>query len=214
MSNPPPKPAAGPPEKISTEERILRAAKDVFMRKGYAGTRMQEVADAAGINKAMLHYYFRSKEKLFRVILTEATSIIAPMLARAVSSDKNVLDKIEDLVRGYVAILRERPYLPLFVVHELSQNQGAFMRETLQRDTQQPAMLGFIQQVIAEGEAGTIRRVNPLTLVMNTMSMVVFPFVARPMIEVMTDTQGMTFDDLMADRADEVVDFIHRSLQP
>ena len=214
MSNTPTAKTDLPPEKISTEEKILLAAKDVFMRKGYAGTRMQEVADAAGINKAMLHYYFRSKEKLFRVILTEATEIIAPMLVRAISSEKSVMDKIEDLVRGYIAILKERPYLPLFVVHELSQNQGAFMRETLQKDTQQPAMLGFIQQVIEEGEAGTIRKVNPLTLVMNTMSMVVFPYVARPMIEVMTDTQGITFDMLMADRAEEIIDFIHRSLQP
>ena len=201
-------------EKLSTEEQILVAAKEVFMRKGYAGTRMQEVADAAGINKAMLHYYYRSKEKLFRVILTEAMQIIEPMLVRAISSDKTVLEKLEDLVRGYLAILKDKPYLPLFVMHELSQNQGQFIRERIDTRLHAPAALGFMQQVIEEAEAGKIRSVHPLHLMMNTMSMIIFPFVARPMIETVAGVQGGEVDDMLAEREQHILDFLRRALQP
>jgi len=178
----------------STKATILEAAKDVFVQKGYTGTRMQEIADKAGINKAMLHYYFGSKEKLFRVILTEATSLLAPMVARSLSSDKDVKGKLEDLITNHIAILLERPHLPMFVIHELSQNQGRFMHEMAVKGNFHLLMLGFAQQVVEEGEAGKIRRVNPIHLLINVMSMTVFPFIMPPVIVTVTKMPGMDYN--------------------
>ncbi len=196
----------------NTEEKILEAAKAVFMQKGYTGTRMQEVADKAGINKAMLHYYFRSKEKLFRVILTEAMEVIQPMTIRCISGDKPVLEKLEDLVSNHLEVLLERPHLPMFVMHELSQNQGAFMTENIASGQAPAAMLNFFQQVIEEGERGLIRKVNPIHLLMNTMSMIIFPFIARPIVTTVAGIQGDPFQPILAERKAEIVQFIRASL--
>jgi TetR/AcrR family transcriptional regulator len=184
------------------------------MEKGYTGTRMQEVADVAGINKAMLHYYFRSKEKLFRVILTQATRVITPMILKALSTDKGVMGKLEDFVSGHVAILLERPHLPMFIMHELSQNQGAFMTEILDREQIHPMVMGFFQQVIEEGQAGKIRVVNPIHLLMNTISMTVFPFIMRPMVVKVGGIPEEMFQSILKDRKEEIIEFVQASLKP
>ncbi|MEM9527828.1 MAG: TetR/AcrR family transcriptional regulator [Bacteroidota bacterium] len=199
---------------LSTEETILAAAEKIFMEKGYTGTRMQEVADAANINKAMLHYYFRSKEKLFRVILTKAMNVIAPIVITCLSSDKDVLGKLEEMVTKHLAVLLERPHLPMFVMHELSQNQGAFITEVIAAKEAQPLMMRFFQQVIEEGEAGKIRKVDPIHLLLNTMSMTVFPFIARPMLATITGLQGDPFRPVLEQRREEILKFLRIALAP
>jgi TetR/AcrR family transcriptional regulator len=199
-------------DKITTEERILAAAKTVFTQKGYAGTRMQEVADTAGINKAMLHYYFRSKEKLFRVILSEALNVLAPVVLRVLKSDKDVLGKLEDMVNNYLQILLDRPHLPLFVMHELSQNQGSFVTEMMKSQNTQPYVMAFFQQVIEEGEQGKIRKVDPIHLMMNTMSMIVFPFISWPMITTATGIPEEMFQPLLEQRKAQIMDFLRAAL--
>ena len=184
------------------------------MQKGYSGARMQEVADKAGINKAMLHYYYRSKEKLFRVILVEAIEVVKPMMITCLGSDKPVLDKLEDLINRHLDVLLERPHLPMFVMHELSQNQGKFMTERVGGDEARAIVLGFFQQIIAEGESGVIRKVNPIHLLMNTMSMIVFPFIARPMLATVTGLQGDPFRPVLEERKQEVIEFLRAALRP
>lgn len=201
-------------EALSTEETILAAAKDIFMRKGFAGTRMQEVADEAGINKAMLHYYFRSKEKLFKVILSEAIDAMAPVIMRSLSTEKGVLAKIEDLVTNHISLLLERPYMPLFVMHELSQNRGQFVSDMMERHNAQPLLMAFFQQVLEEVASGEIREINPLHLLMNTMSLTVFPFIMQPMITTAVGIPDEMFQEVLVQRKKEVIDFIHASLRP
>jgi AcrR family transcriptional regulator len=202
------------PKDESTKATILDAAKEVFMQKGYTGTRTQEIADKAGINKAMLHYYYGNKEKLFRVILTEAIQLIAPMIIRSLSSDKDVRGKLEDLVTNHIAILLDRPHLPMFVMHELSQNQGKFITEMVAGEQIQPVMLGFFQQVVEEGEAGIIRKVNPIHLLINVMSMTVFPFVMRPIISSIAQLPVIGYRTVLEERAAQTIEFVHAALRP
>ena len=199
-------------DKLTTEERILAAAKTVFTQKGYSGARMQEVADVAGINKAMLHYYFRSKEKLFQVILSEALNVLSPVVLRVLQSDQDVMGKLEDLVSGYIQILLDRPHMPLFVMHELSQNQGKFVTETMKAQQTQPQVMAFFQQVIEEGEAGKIRKVDPIHLMMNTMSMIIFPFISRPMISTATGIPDEMFQPILEQRKEQIMDFLRAAL--
>ena len=98
-----------------TEEAIIRAAKDIFVSKGYAATRMQEIADAANINKAMLHYYFRSKEMLFRVITIQTLEMMLPKFLSALQHEGTVIEKIENIVINYIETIRENPHIPLFI---------------------------------------------------------------------------------------------------
>src|SRR5438874_9015673 len=100
----------------NTEERILTAAKKVFLKEGMAGARMQDIADEAGINKALLHYYFHNKEKLFDVIFMEAAQKLFPKISFIFESDLPVLEKIEHFADEYITVILENPYLPLFVL--------------------------------------------------------------------------------------------------
>jgi AcrR family transcriptional regulator len=202
------------PKDESTKDTILDAAKEVFMQKGYSGTRTQEIADKAGINKAMLHYYFGNKEKLFQVILTEATQLIAPMVVRSLSSDKDINGKLEDLVTNHVAILLDRPHLPMFVMHELSQNQGAFLTEMVDRHKVEPVMLAFFQQVQEAGESGKIRKVDPVHLLVNVISMTVFPFIMRPMVTRIAEIPKSGYRSVLEQRVSEIIEFVQAALRP
>ena len=198
----------------TTEDKILEAARVVFFEKGYAATRTQEIADRAGINKALLHYYYRSKEKLFRRILTEAMDEMIPSLTASLVGEKDVLGKLEDLVHNHLEVLLERPYLPMFVMHELGQNQGQFMREQAQKRQAAPALLAFVQQIAEETASGKIRPVHPLHLMLNAMSMVIFPFMARPMVGALADLPKDTFENLMEGRKEAIVSFLRHALKP
>ena len=96
----------------STEQIILEAAKKVFVRKGMAGARMQDIADEAGINKALLHYYFRNKEKLFEMIFMEAAEKFFPRINAIFDSDQPLFEKIESFCEEYISVVMENPYLP------------------------------------------------------------------------------------------------------
>ena len=108
--------------KNSTEKQILEAAQKVFVLKGFDGARMQEIADEAGINKSLLHYYFRSKENLFESIFIDAFMKVQANLADLVSSDRPFLEKIQNFIDLYLDILTANPYLPAFVSHEVNRN--------------------------------------------------------------------------------------------
>ena len=113
----------------STEEKILEAAKKVFTSKGMYGARMQDIADEAGINKALLHYYFRSKQKLFEVIFAAAAQKLFTKINFIFESDMPLFEKIEHFTEEYITVMMESPYLPLFVLNELSQDSQAFLNK-------------------------------------------------------------------------------------
>ena len=108
---------------ISTEENILNVAREVFMRNGYSGTTMQQIADEAGINKSLLHYYYRSKEKLFGQIFAEVFSQFIPELGKIFMTDKSLEEKIRAFVDSYIEGFIRNPLIPIFVMQELSTNR-------------------------------------------------------------------------------------------
>ena len=106
----------------NTETEILIAAKEIFQQKGMAGARMQEIADKAKINKALLHYYFRSKQLLFEAVFKSAFSLLAPQLNKVLNDDSDLFEKIKRFTESYVSFVIKHPYLPNFVIQELNKN--------------------------------------------------------------------------------------------
>src|SRR5580698_7184188 len=106
-------------EKDNSEEKILTAAKKIFLLKGMDGARMQDIADEAKINKALLHYYFRSKEMLFEKIFKEALEKLFPKILDIWKSDVSLFQKIENFCVKYIDMMQQNPYLPLFVLNEV-----------------------------------------------------------------------------------------------
>jgi AcrR family transcriptional regulator len=191
----------------TTEERILKAAKQVFVQKGMAGARMQDIANEAGINKAMLHYYFRNKEKLFEVIFMEAAGKLFPRINAIFSSDQPLFEKIESFCEEYITVIMDNPYLPLFVLNEINQDPEYFMKKVLPgKNRPQPEK--FLQQIEREIKKGTIKRISPLQLLMNLLSMTIFPFVAKPMMEKNLGLDDLQFRSIMEQRKKEIPKFI------
>lgn len=200
--------------KNETERQILEAAKKVFIAKGFDGARMQEIADEANINKAMLHYYFRSKDLLFETILVTAMEGIMPLLVEALSGDGTVMEKIERLVDAYMDNIIEQPHIPLFLLHELSQRRlkvASSMVERM-RKVEQPDR--FMQQISDEVNAGMIRSFDPRQVMMNIMGLIIFPFVGRPIFKNLFQLGDQEYRALMMERKQVIKEFVRSALLP
>ena len=192
---------------MSTEEKIKEAAKNVFVRNGYAGARMQDIADEAGINKALLHYYYRSKEKLFELIFFEVFDVLIPQLKAKVSNYQSIEEKITAFVSTYIDVIQANPHVPIFVLHELSQDADRFVEKLKQRQIF-PEMAQFMLQLMNEMEAGKIKSFQPIHLFMNIISMCAFPFVAKPLLQAVSGMGEEEWTVLMNERKAEVTRFI------
>jgi TetR/AcrR family transcriptional regulator len=191
----------------STEEKILEAAKKVFVRKGMSGARMQDIADEAGINKALLHYYFRNKEKLFEMIFMEAAGKLFPRINEIFNSDQPLFEKIERFCDEYITVVMDNPYLPLFVLNEINQNPEYFL-EKVWTEAKKPSPQKFLQQIEQEVKKGTIKNISPLNLMMNLISMTIFPFVSKPMMQKNLGLDEWQFRAVMEQRKKEIPRFI------
>src|SRR5258706_4830042 len=189
------------------EERILAAARKVFTTKGMAGARMEDIADEAGINKALLHYYFRDKDKLFETIFLDEAQRFFPKINTIFSSEAPLFVKIENFVNEYIDEMLENPYLPWFVMNELHRDPDQFIYKMWGKDNL-PKPGKFLEQMEKEIKKGTIKRISPLHLLMNLLSMTIFPFVARPMITRNLGLSDLQFKQAMEQRKKEIPKFI------
>jgi AcrR family transcriptional regulator len=195
----------------STEQKILTAAKEVFLEQGMAGARMQDIADRAGINKALLHYYFRSKDKLFEVVYNEAAAQFLPRISVLFEADIPLFEKIERFVGTYIDLLIQHPFIPLFVLNEMHKDAEKQINKIWGGTT--PPVHILLHQIEAEVKKGTINPINPVQLMLNMVSMCIFPFVGRPMIKAIFKVDNNQFMLLMEERKTAVAKFIIDSLR-
>lgn len=195
----------------NAEQRILDAAKKVFLKKGMAGARMQDIADEAGINKAMLHYYFRSKEKLFEKIFGELASNFFPKLIMIFESEETLFKKIELFVSEYVDQMKRTPYLPIFVLNEINRQPEDFIKRMM--GDRMPPVKKFIKDVDAAIKKNIIHPIDPLQLLLNIISLCIFPFVARPMFQIIANIDKKKFDKMIDERKKGLPAFIINSIK-
>ncbi len=196
---------------MNTEQQILDAARKLFMIKGLEGTRMQEIADEAGINKALLHYYFRSKDKLFARIFDEAFEKILPSMTVALERADNVPEFVRFFVPNYIKILNDMPFLPQFVIHELAQNPSriAGMMQVKKFPLQKLHELLYLSI-----ERGEIRQISTEHFLINMLAMTVFPYMARPIMEaVIFQNDKERYERFLDERVVEVIKTILLSLR-
>ncbi len=197
-----------------TEKAILEAAGKVFTRKGFAAARMEDIAKEAGINRALLHYYFRSKNKMFDLIFDQRVHEFFSGLGEIIGSDRNLEEKIRAIMEHEITILIAHPYLPIFVLQEVNQNPQR-MLEHAQKAGAHPGMLlkKFSIQVKNEIKKGKIKPIDPSQLLMNIMSMAIYPFIAKPILKTILETDDIGFEIVMKRRKKEVTDFILSALK-
>jgi TetR/AcrR family transcriptional regulator len=199
-------------DKENTEEKILEAAKAVFIEKGNDGTRMQEIADRAGINKSLLHYYYRSKEKLFGAVFKFAFAQFAPRIFSVINREDDFFSLIRSFVGVYIDIISKNPFIPLFILGEINKkNTGVFVN-VIKSSGINPKM--FRERVRQEIENGNIREIDPNQLIINTIGLCVFPFIGRPLLQVILfDDNKKEFDHFLESRKKEVADFVINSIK-
>lgn len=194
------------------EEKILAAARKVFTTKGMAGARMQDIADEAGINKALLHYYFRDKDKLFETVFLEEAQKFFPKINAIFNSDIPLFEKIEHFVAEYVEEVQQNPYLPWFVINEINRDPEQFLNKVWGKENL-PKPGRLLEQIELEVKADRIKPINPVHLLMNMLSMTIFPFVAKPMFMFNLGISDKQFREIMEQRKTEVPKFIIDSIK-
>jgi TetR/AcrR family transcriptional regulator len=195
----------------STEQKILEAAKQVFMEKGIDGARMQDIADKAGINKALLHYYFRSKEKLFEMIFMEEARKFLPKVTSIMISELTLFEKVEKFVGEYIDTLLQNPLLPIFILNEINRNPKDAIKKIF--GNQRPP-IDKVDELIAKlVKKGEIKPIKGYELMVNMVSLCIFPFLARPMVQWVTKTTDDEFVKLMEMRKKTVVKFVIDSVK-
>lgn len=196
----------------NTEEKIVQAAEKVFIEKGMAGARMQQIADVAGINKALLHYYYRSKEKLFSIVFKTAIKALIPSVIKSYkNSEGDFFNKIRGFVHSYLLIIEKSPHIPGFVIHELNNRPEELINMLSELDMDFSFIIDDIQNEI---DAGRIIPIAPVNLIINIISLCIFPVVARPMITgVFYKVDKKSYKDFLKQRKDHVADFIIDSIK-
>lgn len=195
----------------TTETSILKAAKTIFSQKGMDGARMQEIADEAGINKSMLHYYFRNKELLFKAVFMEAFTTLAPQLNEILNADSSICDKIKGFSHNYITFIINHPYLPNFILQEMNRNTQ-FVNDLISKKNF-PSIKKFKLQVKEKVADGTLRPIKAEHLFINIMALNIFPFVAKPLLKKVLNTSDAQFKNLIEERKTEVSAFIINSIK-
>ena len=194
----------------TTEATILNAAKSIFQRKGMDGARMQEIANEAGINKALLHYYYRSKQLLFEAVFKNAFKLLAPQLNKVLNSDDSLNDKIKNFTKNYISFTIKHPYLPNFIINELNRNPEFVQKLTSEKHF--PTITKFKQQVTENVENGIIKPIKAEQLLIHILALNIFPFIASPLLKGFLTVSDEEYKQILEERTTEVSNFIINGL--
>ena len=203
-----------------TEAKILEAARAVFIRRGTAGARMQEIAAEAGVNQALVHYYFRSKDQLSAAVFAQMASRLFPMLLQALSADASIDAKIDQIVDLYHENLAKNPFLPAYVLSELHHHPERIEMVLGKigggdpRKAAAPVFLRLNEQIAAEVAAGRMRAITAREFVVNLVSLCIFPFAARPMLSMMLGLDDAAFPTFIEERKRTLAAFYKSALRP
>jgi TetR/AcrR family transcriptional regulator len=164
----------------STEEKIMEAAKDVFTKYGLYGARMQDIADQAGINKALLHYYFRTKDKLFDKIFEGALEKYFQAIDVFGDESQPVKQRIFRYIDNIIAFLSEYPQMSLFIIKEMSINPELFKAKVGPMKKFKTSMVVALEK---EMEAGKLKKFDTTIFLINVQSLCAYPFISAPLFK-------------------------------
>ena len=203
---------------LDTERRILDAAHVVFVRRGTAGARMQEIADEAKVNKALLHYYFRSKDRLSEAIFQRVARAVFGRINLILTSDTPLEDKVRAIVATYLDQLSETPYAPAYVISEVShhpERAEQFVQSVRQGGADPSALFDILQvQIDAAVRAKTMRRISARQFFVNLVSVCIFPFAARPLLCAILQLDASAFREFIQERKTQLPEFFLQGLRP
>jgi TetR/AcrR family transcriptional regulator len=203
-----------------TEQRILEAARVVFVRRGTAGARMQEIAAEAGVNQALLHYYFRSKERLAEAVFRHVAGRVVPTVLGVFGSDLSIEAKVEQIVAAYIDAFSRSPFLPGYILSELHHHPERATQLFTSAAGGPPDQIArairekLRAQIDGRAKAGTMQPIAPEQFMVNLLSLCVFPFAARPFLRVALGLDDDGFARFVDQRKRELPAFFLNALRP
>ena len=195
-----------------TEEKIFEAATDVFVEKGMDGARMQDIATHAGINKALLHYYYRTKDQLFNSVFEMIAGKIFKRFAPVFDENLTLEEKIRFFYREHIAFLQANPRLPGFLLNEVNRNPER-IKKLLKNVDFDNIWSKLYNQHKEEFNSYNITQESMPQLMISIAALSVFPFAARGILEAILDKTGHNFNDYMEERKQFAADFVIKAIR-
>ena len=194
-----------------TSEKILNAATREFEEKGFNGTRMQGIANRAGINKALLHYYYKSKDALFQIIIQKAFKVFIPKVISVFEEDTDLFTTIEKFTSSYIDIYIKNPRVPGFITQEINNNPERLVNLIKSSGVDVDI---FKNKILKAVEEGIIDDIDPEQLIVNIVSLCLFPFVAKPIVtKLILQGSDKDFDNFIEKRKNEIATFIIKGIR-
>jgi TetR/AcrR family transcriptional regulator len=195
-----------------TEEKIFEAATDVFVEKGMDGARMQDIADRAGINKSLLHYYYRTKDHLFNAVYEMIAGQMFKKFAPVFDENLSLEEKIRFFLREHIAFMQKNPRLPSFILNEIHRNPER-IRKLIQSTDINKLWTTLEAQHMEELKRYNITKENLPQFMTTIAGMSVFPFAAKPIIASIMGKMGYNFDQYIEERKEYAADFVINALK-
>ncbi|NTU94053.1 MAG: TetR/AcrR family transcriptional regulator [Chlorobiaceae bacterium] len=195
-----------------TEQLILRNAEQIFYLRGFDGARMQEIADRSGINKALVHYYYRSKARLFDAVFVAALQRLLPPLVGVLNSEMALEKKIDAFVEAYFSMVSSHPFMPGFVIQEMHRNPAVFRKFAGESGLLD---LGKLNRQLEAGVAeGRYRNIAVEQFVINLLAFCAFPFIARQAIQAFGAFDDKRFEQILDERRSSIPGWMAEMLGP
>ncbi len=182
-----------------TENHIKETAKRVFFKEGRFNATTQDIADAAGVNRTLLHYYFRSREILLEKVLLEGQAAFREKLSEMVDQQLSFRGKMEQLIDMWIEHVKEQPYLDAYLVTQIQngvfwENMSKNDKETAKRTEE------FFKELQEEMKAGRVPQMEPMQFLLNFISMVSYPVIMRLLLEHSLFKSKKAYQQAIADR--------------
>jgi len=195
----------------STEEKIYEAARRTFILKGMEGARMQEIADEAGMNKALLHYYFRSKENLFKAVFKDIFSKFFSRVRGTLNSDISAKEKLMVFIDNYIDLIAANPYVPQFIINEINRDPKVLKSIMFESGAEPQRILDMF---LVEVQANNSSKIDPRHIVVSLLGMMIFPFAGRPLLQMIYfNDNAEAYNQFLSERKEIVKNMILKFIE-
>jgi len=195
-----------------TREKVLATARDLFIKNGYNGTSIRDIASASGTNVAHIKYYFDSKHNLFRVIFEEAFDVLVTRIFSTMNSGLPFFELVESWIDSYYEVLIKYPQIPIFVLNEIAHSPDNLIEKMKMYDPYS-IFLKLDSIISAEIEKGTIKEAPTIDFVLNVLSMCVFPFVMKDIVTRVSNNSIEEYYKLLGSHKEYVKSFVLNAIK-
>ena len=201
-----------PVKDCKTEQLIKDTARRIFLKEGRMLATTQDIADTAGVNRTLLHYYFRSRDALFNIVFSEAVTKLRERIHEVIGASLVFRKKIENLLDVFYEELTELPYLETFIVLHLNQDHDKYEELFTKLPGGKERLKNFLKEIQQEMETGNIPEMKPINYFINLFALMAYPFVARPIYKNIFDLTDTAYNKLLPERKEVIMSLLFKQV--